>query len=245
MIAAALGGGTAQNARARGIVGLVNAASKLPGTGGNAPAVLSATAGVAVNNHMALVYRGPNSFRSHTFNFSFFPKNTDESFDVKNIISDLRNGMLPRYTGAGNSNGRLSSPFFKMPRHYRLEILNLRSKQNTFLNDEMFPKNGKGEKINHVITNMTVNHDPNGVVSLHSNGAPVQTNLSLTFQETEFVTSRDAVDDRFESALAENLERQAQISLTNEEAGLNTASQREQVLRGGVNTGDRAFAQAR
>ena len=32
-------------------------------------------AGLAVNNHMALVYRGPNSFRSHTFNFSFFPKN--------------------------------------------------------------------------------------------------------------------------------------------------------------------------
>ena len=109
----------------------------------------------------------------------------------------------------------------------------------------MFPKNSKGNRINHVITNMTVNHDPNGIDSLHSNGAPVQTNLSLTFQETEFVTSRDAVDDRFESRLAENLERQAQISLTNEEAGLNTASQREQVLRGGVNTGDRAFAQAR
>ncbi len=34
-------------------------------------------------------------------------------------------------------------------------------------------------------------------------------------------------------------------SLTNEEAGLTAASQREQVLRGGVNTGDRAFAQAR
>ena len=34
----------------------------------------------------------------------------------------------------------------------------------------MFPKNGQ-VKINHVITNMTVNHDPNGVVSLHTNGA--------------------------------------------------------------------------
>ena len=86
IVAAALGGGNAQNARARGIVGLVNAASKLPGTGGNAPAVLSATAGVAVNNHMALVYRGPNSFRSHTFNFSFFPKNEDESnTDIPNV----------------------------------------------------------------------------------------------------------------------------------------------------------------
>ena len=128
--------------------------------------------------------------------------------------------MLPRYTGAGKSNGRLSSPFFKMPRHYRLEILNVNTKENTFLNDEMFPKNGKGEKINHVITNMTVNHDPNGVVSLHSNGSPVQTNLSLTFQETEFVTSKDAVDDRYESAVQENLSRQAQIAALRERTSI-------------------------
>ena len=242
IVAAVTGGAKTQEAQAAGIT---TVAQKAIARNPLVSTALGAGAGLAVNNHMALVYRGPNSFRSHTFNFSFFPKNATESLIVKRIIEDFKNGMLPRYTGAGNSNGRLSSPFFKMPRHYRLEILNLRSKQNTFLNDEMFPKNGKGEKINHVITNMTVNHDPNGVVSLHSNGAPVQTNLSLTFQETEFVTSRDAVDDRFESALAENLERQAQISLTNEEAGLNTASQREQVLRGGVNIGDRAFAQAR
>ena len=118
--------------------------------------------------------------------------------------------MLPRYTGAGKSNGRLSSPFFKMPRHYRLEILNLTTGPNSYLNDEMFPRNSKGDKINHVITNMTVNHDPNGVVSFHSNGAPVQTNLSLTFQETEFITSKDAVDDRYESGISETIARQAQ-----------------------------------
>ena len=213
IVAAGMGGGSAEAARARGIVGLVNAASKLPGTGGNAPAVLSATAGVAVNNHMALVYRGPNSFRSHTFNFSFFPKNEPESEIVKSIIRDLKNGMLPRYTGAGNTNGRLSSPFFKMPRHYKLYIKNL-SNKNTYLDSEMFPtikKNGKDEKIKHVITNMTVNHDPNGVVSLHANGAPVQTNLTLTLQETEFVTSEDSVDSSFEQNLSDRLANQAQI----------------------------------
>ena len=174
---------------------------------------LGAGLGLAVNNHMALVYRGPNSFRSHTFNFSFFPKNSNESEDVKNIINDLKNGMLPRYTGAGNSNGRLSSPFFKMPRHYKLQILGASGRENSFINDEMFPKNGQGKKINHVITHMPVNHDPNGVVSLHTNGAPVQTNLSLTFQETEFVTSRDTVDDRYEQNLSTNIGNQAQSTI--------------------------------
>ncbi len=218
IVAAAIGGGSQEAARARGIVSAVSIANKLPGVGGNASAVLSATAGLAVNNHMALVYRGPNSFRSHTFNFSFFPKNSRESDAVQNIIKDFKNGMLPRYTGAGKSNGRLSSPFFKMPRHYRLEILNLTTGPNSYLNDEMFPRNSKGDKINHVITNMTVNHDPNGVVSFHSNGAPVQTNLSLTFQETEFITSKDAVDDRYESAISQNIARQAQTLSLQEQA---------------------------
>ena len=57
---------------------------------------------------------------------------------------------------------------------------------------------------------MTVNHDPNGVVSMHENGAPVQTNLSISFQETEFVTSKDSVDDRFEDNLSTNTLNQAQ-----------------------------------
>ena len=47
-------------------------------------------------------------------------------------------------------------------------------------------------------------------MSFHSNGAPVQTNMSLTFQETEFITSKDAVDDRYESAIAQNISRQNQ-----------------------------------
>ena len=169
---------------------------------------LGAGLGLAVNNHMALVYRGPNTFRSHTFNFSFFPKNRDESETVRDILKDFRNGMLPRYSGAATTNGRLTSPFFKMPRHYRLSVMGL-SGENPFLDHEMFPRNGNQERINHVITNMTTNHDPNGIVSLHDNGAPVQVNMSLTFQETEFIVSQDETDENFETT-ARNIVKQIQ-----------------------------------
>tara|TARA_B100002019_G_C21167401_1_gene546591 strand:- start:63 stop:1031 length:969 start_codon:yes stop_codon:yes gene_type:complete len=207
IVAAVTGGAKTQEAKAAGIS---TAAQKAIARSPLVSTALGAGAGLAVNNHMALVYRGPNSFRSHTFNFSFFPKNEDESDDVKEIINDLRNGMLPRYTGAGKSNGRLSSPFFKMPRMYELDLLIQGIGTNNYINDDMFPRNSKGDRIKHVITNMTVNHDPNGVVSFHSNGAPVQTNMSLTFQETEFITSKDAVDDRYESAINQNISRQNQ-----------------------------------
>lgn len=205
IVAAVVGGGGA--AQAGATVAGIRAASRVPGVGGDAPGALSASFGVAVNNHMALVYRGPNTFRSHTFNFAFFPKNATESRTVQNIIADFRNGMLPRYTGAAE-NGRLSSPFFKMPRHYQMSILN-NGEVNSFLDKELFPLNSKNNKINHVITGMNVNFDPNGVVSFHDDGSPVQTNLSITFQETEFVTSKDEVDESFEQTVA-NLTNQAQ-----------------------------------
>ena len=52
--------------------------------------------------------------------------------------------MLPRYTGAGKSNGRLSSPFFKSPRMYKLNDLTVSGTK--ILNDEMFPRNSQGEE---------------------------------------------------------------------------------------------------
>ena len=38
---------------------------------------------------------------------------------------------------------------------------------------------------------MDVNHDPNSTVSLHSDGSPVQTTVSITFQEIEIQVSDD------------------------------------------------------
>ena len=182
-------------------------ASKLIPTLGTA---IGAGAGLAVNNHMALVYKGPNSFRSHTFNFMFFPKENTESVRVRDIVKDFKNGMLPRMAGAGkdqsgeNMNGRLSSPFFKSPRHWTIKLLS-HGKPNTFYVD-MFPP-----KMKHVITNMTVNYDPQSIVSFHRDGAPVQTNLSLTFQELDFVTSSDKVDDTFATDFqTASMENQAQ-----------------------------------
>ena len=190
----------------------VAAATKLLPSAGTA---FSAGTGLAVNNHMALVYKGPSTFRSHTFNFMFFPKENPEAVRVREIIKDFKNGMLPRMVGAGtdesgkNMNGRLSSPFFKSPRHWTIKLLSYGS-ENAYV--DMFPP-----KMKHVITNMTVNYDPQSIVSFHHDGSPVQTNLSLTFQELDFVTSGDAVDDTLDVGLSNSLnENQAQASRAEE-----------------------------
>ncbi len=204
IVAAVLAGAKSDTARA---AGFSSVASKLVGRSPMGDLALGAGAGLAVNNHMALVYRGPREFRSHSFNFAFFPKSNPEAREVKAILEDFRNGMLPRYVGGGKTNNRLSSPFFKMPRHYILMIM---GKDGENKQIDIFPRNNQDEQIKHVITGMSVNHDPNGVVSLHADGFPVQTNLSVTFQETEFITSKDTADDRYADSISANMTNQAQ-----------------------------------
>ena len=162
---------------------------------------------------MALVYQGPREFRSHTFNFAFFPKNDTEAKTIREICEDFKNSMLPRMVGAGASNGRLNSPFFKSPRQWSIKLMT-DGGENQFI--KMFPKvkDGQGNlrPMRHVCTQMQVNHDPQSVVSFHSDGSPVQTNLSITLQELEFVTSSDTVEADFERSVGKVTDQLAQAS---------------------------------
>ena len=146
---------------------------------------LSAAHGIAVNNHFALTYRGVSKFREHQFVFNFFPKNVGDATIIRKILKDLRNGMLPRMgggvSGVMQKGNRLSAPFFSSPRHWTIDFNVPGMEGNEFLF-----RIGKS-----VITAMDVNHDPNSTVSLHSDGSPVQTTLTLSFQEIEIQVSDD------------------------------------------------------
>ena len=143
-----------------------------------------AAQGIAVNNHLALTYKGPTQFRTHDFVFNFFPKDKPEADVIQKILADFKNGMLPRLGGGMNmvAGRTLSSPFFQSPRHWTIDFFKGGGDKNTYLFQI-----GKS-----VITAMGVNHDPNSTVSLHKDdGSPVQTSLSLTFKEIELQVSED------------------------------------------------------
>jgi len=142
-----------------------------------------AAQGIAINNHLALTYKGPTQFRQHEFSFTFFPKNKPEADTIQLIIKDFENGMLPRMKGMSKVAGRtLSAPFFQSPRHWTIDFFKKTGEKNNYLFQI-----GKS-----VITAMTVNHDQQSTVSLHiEDESPVQTSLSLTFQEIELQISSD------------------------------------------------------
>ena len=168
-----------------------------------------AAQGIAVNNHLALTYKGPTQFRTHDFVFNFFPKEKKEADEVQKILKDFENGMLPRLGGGGHTmiKGRkLSAPFFQAPRHWTIDFF----KGGGDPNDYLF----KIKKS--VITAMGVNHDPNSTVSLHKvDGSPVQTSLSLTFKEIELQVSEDEGIDMSEKI------KDAAVQVDNTKAGSN------------------------
>ena len=154
---------------------------------------MAAGAGLAVNNHMALVYRGPQEFRTHDFVFQFFPKDGAEASTIKRIINDLKNGMTPRLSGVMKGDKqRLTAPFFKSPRQYKIFFM-----KGGASNNHLF-KIGTS-----ILKSMTVNHDPQGIVGFHPDGAPVQTTLSLNFQEIEYLISGDSVSTQTEQLITE------------------------------------------
>ena len=160
--------------------------------------------GKTPNNHMALVYRGPNTFRQHTFAFKFFPKNDKESETVRKIVEELRFGTLPRMSGGS---GQISDPFFKSPRHHTINFYKGGSGAGgagggTMQNSKLFTI-GKS-----VITNLVLNYDPQSVVSFHNDGSPVQIDMTITFQEIELqINTKDSTGngrDELATAVAQN-----------------------------------------
>ena len=150
-----------------------------------------AAQGIAVNNHMALVYKGPGQFRTHDFAFNFFPKAKQDADAIRDILKDLKNGMLPRMSGTPlKKNRAVSAPFFMAPRHWTIDFFNGDGTPNEYVHT--IKKS--------VIKNMQVNHDPNSTISFHEDGSPVQTTLTLTFQEIELPFSGDETPD-----LAQNI----------------------------------------
>ena len=161
-------------------------AGKVAGASDTGVGMLAAQ-GIAVNNHMALTYKGPGDFRTHEFAFNFFPKIQADADAIKAILEDLENGMLPRMMGPEIKTGRVvSAPFYQSPRHWTIDFYKGDGSINEYLHT--IKKS--------VIKSMSVNHDPNSTISFHVDGSPVQTTLTLTFQEIELPYSLDKATGR-------------------------------------------------
>ena len=145
---------------------------------------LLASGGIAVNQHMALVYEGPGEFREHTFSFTFWPKNHDSANQVEMIIKNFKKRMLP---GGTQSVDTIKSAFWGYPNLFTISFFVSRKEWEPM------------RIYRSVLQSMTVDYmGAQGTVAFHIGDTPhpVATKLDLTFKETVHVTNEDVEGNR-------------------------------------------------
>jgi hypothetical protein len=134
-------------------------------------------AGYVFNPNKQLLFRGID-FRTFQMSFTFTPYSRNESDDVKKIIKMFRSYAAPTIVEEGGG------MFFKPPAIFDIEFLFNGS------DNKNIPRLEKS-----VITNVDVNYAPNGW-STHNDGAPVQTIVTLDFQEMILIDKKK-IDEGF------------------------------------------------
>jgi hypothetical protein len=140
--------------------------------------------GYAINPQMQMIFRGVD-MRTFSLSFTFTPKSKKESDEVDAIINMFKFHYAPRLE-AGKSSSN-DSMFLVQPSIFNV-LFKINSKENKYL-----PRYGDC-----VLTSIDVNYAPNGWAS-YKDGAPVQTQLNLQFQEVE-VMDRGKLEQGSKSA---------------------------------------------
>ena len=131
--------------------------------------------GQASNPYMEVLFEGVE-MRTFTYNFTFSPRNADETEDVKKIIEMFRFHMMPELNGGSSAFMTLPSTF---DIHYMYQVTPDVSMENNYYT----------KIATCVLKGCDVDYTPNGVKSFAS-GAPTQITMSLSFQETEMLTKQ-------------------------------------------------------
>lgn len=136
------------------------------------------TTGRVINPQLEMLYTSP-VLRKFTFDFRLIPRNEAESGVILTIINQLKYYAAPSIPD--NSTGR----YFIPPAQFELEFYDGNNNQNPYL--------FKTKKC--VLSGINVDFSPNGFATF-KNGAPVETRLQLTFQETVII-DRNAVAEGY------------------------------------------------
>jgi len=146
------------------------ALSKGPNQAGN-----SVASGLAANPKKEQVFKGVN-FRTFSFDYKFFPRNSDEAQNIIRIISQFKYHMHPEFKDSNNFVYIYPSEFDIFYYKDGLENLNLHRHTSC------------------VLTDMSINYTPNGMFNTFADGMPTQIDVVLSFRELALLT-KDKVKD--------------------------------------------------
>jgi len=128
--------------------------------------------GYAINPQVQMIYKGI-SLRSFSLSFTLTPKTAQESEEIRKIVEVFKICAAPTLQATATSS--TNSMFLVPPSIFNVYFM-ISGAENRYL-----PRYGDC-----VLKNIDVNYTPNGWASYDS-GAPVQTSLTLQFEEIEAI----------------------------------------------------------
>jgi hypothetical protein len=129
--------------------------------------------GRAQNPYLEVLFNAPE-MRTFTYNFTFAPRNADETRDVQNIIKLFRFHMSPELRDDHNM-------FVTLPSEFDIYYMYIGS-------DSTVKEDPYVNKISTcVLTACNVDYTPTGVKK-HTDGSPVIIKMALTFKEMDMMT---------------------------------------------------------
>ncbi len=130
----------------------------------------SVVTNTAVNPYMEVLFDGVEN-RTFGFTFKMIPRNAAEQSAIKKIVDTLKFHRAPEAKFQENNN------YWLFPSEFDIKFIH-RGTVNPWL-----------FKISTcALTNITVNHSPEGQYSAHADGSPFATEMSLQFTELEILT---------------------------------------------------------
>ena len=125
--------------------------------------------GKVVNTRTELIFDNIDR-RTFTFDFKMIPRTEDEAISIKKIVKKFRSNMSPNFDSTSGSNRTMI-----VPSAFEIEF-----KPN---DGDYLPKIGRS-----VCTSCNVTYG-GARPQFYEGGSPVETSMTLTFQELEMVTS--------------------------------------------------------
>lgn len=166
----------------------------------NRSSLAALTTGRVFNPYEETIFQG-TGFRSHNFNFKMVPKNPSDVEVIYQIINTLRRAMLP---------GKDGQTWLTIPDYFRMNIIrHVSSDEEKLTNPENQDDIGYMQKLmsfpsKMVLTNMGVDYSPDGnfaslqktdMLNKFRDYGPVSYNISLSFQETSYLTKESYPED--------------------------------------------------
>ena len=159
------------------------ALKRFAGTQGG-QAVSKAT-GQILNPHKAVVYQGPNGFRTFSFTFVLVPKSADEAKEIFNIVKFFKKRMHPG-TGTGAGINNISSVTLTYPDEFEIKYyVNNKEVDGSDSTKPLFKIH------NCFMESFSTDYTTSSLVSFLDDDQPLTTTISMGFKETQLLTKTD------------------------------------------------------